>query len=41
MMKPSREADIIRLLTDAGFTAQRIEPFWRNHLFAAYVCIKQ
>jgi len=41
MMKPSREADIIRLLTDAGFTAQRIEPFWRNHLFAAYVCIKR
>lgn len=39
-MKPGREADLIRLLTEAGFTADAIEPFWRSHMFAAYVCVK-
>jgi len=41
MMKPGREADLIRLLTEAGFRPESIEPFWRNHLFAAYLCVKQ
>jgi tRNA (cmo5U34)-methyltransferase len=41
MMKPGREADLIRLLTEVGFEADNIEPFWRSHLFAAYVCVKQ
>ena len=41
IMKPGREADLIRLLTEAGFKVEGIEPFWRNHLFAAYLCVKQ
>jgi tRNA (cmo5U34)-methyltransferase len=41
MMKLGREADLIRLLTEVGFHAESIESFWRSHLFAAYVCIKQ
>ena len=41
MMKPGREADLIRLLTEVGFKAENIELFWRSHLFAAYVCGKQ
>jgi len=39
-MKPGREADLIRLLTEVGFTVDAIEPFWRSHMFAAYVCVK-
>ena len=27
-MKPGREADLIRLLTEVGFTVDAIEPFW-------------
>jgi tRNA (cmo5U34)-methyltransferase len=41
MLKPVHEADLMRLLTDVGFKAESIESFWRNHLFAAYICIKQ
>jgi tRNA (cmo5U34)-methyltransferase len=41
MMKPGREADLIGLLTEVGFGTEDIEPFWRSHLFAAYVCVKQ
>ena len=40
-MKPSREAELIRLLTEAGFKVDAIEPFWRSHMFASYVCVKQ
>lgn len=41
LMKPGREADLIRLLTEVGFKAESIEPFWRSHHFAAYLCVKQ
>jgi tRNA (cmo5U34)-methyltransferase len=41
IMKPGREADLIALLTEAGFKVENIECFWRSHLFAAFVCIKQ
>jgi tRNA (cmo5U34)-methyltransferase len=41
LMKPGREADLIRLLTDVGFKVENIESFWRSHLFAAYLCVKQ
>jgi tRNA (cmo5U34)-methyltransferase len=41
MMKPGREADLIRLLTEVGFRAENIESFWRSHLFAAFLCVKQ
>lgn len=41
MMKPTGEAELIRLLTDVGFEVNRIEAFWRNHLFGAYICVKQ
>jgi tRNA (cmo5U34)-methyltransferase len=40
-MKPGREADLIQMLTEVGFRAESIESFWRNHLFAAYICVKQ
>jgi hypothetical protein len=39
-MKPGGEADLIRLLTEVGFAADAIEPFWRSHMFAAYLCVK-
>jgi len=39
-MKPGREDDLIRLLTEVGFKADAIEPFWRSHMFAAYLCVK-
>lgn len=39
-MKPGREVDLIRLLTETGFTVDAIEPFWRSHMFAAYLCVK-
>jgi tRNA (cmo5U34)-methyltransferase len=39
-MKLGREDDLIRLLTDAGFNANAIEPFWRSHMFGAYICVK-
>ena len=41
LLKPRREPDLIRLLTEVGFRAENIESFWRNHLFAAYLCVKQ
>jgi len=41
LMKPGREVDLIRVLTDVGFKIESIEPFWRSHLFAAYVCVKR
>jgi tRNA (cmo5U34)-methyltransferase len=41
MMKPGREADLIRMLTEVGFRPENIESFWRSHLFAAFVCVKQ
>jgi len=40
-MKPGRESDLIRMLTEAGFRPENIESFWRSHLFAAFVCVKQ
>ena len=39
-MKSGREADLIRLLTDTGFRVDAIEPFWRSHMFVAFVCVK-
>jgi tRNA (cmo5U34)-methyltransferase len=41
MMKPGSEADLIHLLVEAGFKLQNIESFWRSHLFAAFLCVKQ
>jgi tRNA (cmo5U34)-methyltransferase len=41
LLKPCREPDLIGLLTEIGFKAENIEGFWRNHLFAAFLCIKQ
>jgi len=41
MMKPGSEADLVWMLNDVGFKAENIESFWRSHLFAAFVCVKQ
>lgn len=39
-MKPGRESDLVRLLAEAGFKADAIEPFWRSYMFGAYICVK-
>lgn len=41
MMKPNRERDIVRMLTDVGFAAENVEAFWKNHLFVAFICVKR
>ena len=40
-MKPGREADLIDMLTRAGFKSENIESFWKNHLFVAVICVKR
>ena len=40
LMKPGREEDLIGLLAGVGFKAENIDPIWRNHLFAAFLCVK-
>ena len=40
IMKPEGEDDLVRLLTEVGFKAENIDPFWRSHLFAAFLCVK-
>lgn len=40
-MKPSRERDVVKMLTDVGFAAENIEAFWKNHAFVAFICVKR
>lgn len=40
MLKPMAFSDIMNMLTYAGFSPSKIQPFWQNHLFVGVVALK-
>ena len=40
LLKPWTEERLINALVTAGFEARHVQPFWRNHSFAAFVALR-
>ena len=40
LLKPWTEERLINALVAAGFEARNVQPFWRNHSFAAFVALR-
>ena len=40
LLKPWTEERLINALVTAGFEARNVQPFWRNHSFAAFVALR-
>jgi len=40
LLKPWTEERLINALVAAGFEARHVQPFWRNHSFAAFVALR-
>jgi hypothetical protein len=40
IMKPWSEEQIVQSLLTAGFCEANVQPFWRNHSFAASIALR-
>ena len=40
LLKPWTEERLVEALSRAGFEARNVQPFWRNHSFAAFVALR-